>query len=266
MTRIAPLNPNRFTSAIPHYISGRPAYSERLVGKLADETGLGPASRVLDLACGPGTLTLPLARYCGTIIGMDADEAMIAAARAAAEAAGIVAEWRVGTSFDLGSDLAPLDLVTIARAFHWMDREATLKRLDELIAPGGSIALINTELHRFGSMKWHETFEDIRRAHGRFDDFYHWRKGSDWEEHTGVLLRSPFNVVERVSVFEPRTAGIEQIVARALSFSANSPGALGEAGRAAYEDELRRRLLAISPDGSFPEIVESVAIIARRPV
>jgi hypothetical protein len=115
-------------------------------------------------------------------------------------------------------------------------------------------------------MKWHETFEEIRRAHGRFDDFYHWRKGGDWEDHTSVLLRSPFNVVERVSVFEPRTASIEQLIARALSFSANSPGALGEAGRAAYEDELRRRLLAISPDGSFPEIVESVAIIARRPV
>ena len=55
------------------------------------------------------------------------------------------------------------------------------------------------------------------------------------------------------------------MTARALSFSANSPSALGEAGRAAYEAAVRERLLAISPDGIFPEVVETVAIIARRP-
>ena len=54
-------------------------------------------------------------------------------------------------------------------------------------------------------------------------------------------------------------------MARALSFSANSPAALGDDGRAAYEAQVRERMLAIAPDGDFPEIVESVAIIARRP-
>ncbi len=67
-------------------------------------------------------------------------------------------------------------------------------------------------------------------------------------------------------MFEARTARIEEVVARALSFSANSPAALGENGRADYEAQVRARMLAIAPDGAFPEIVESVAIIARRPV
>jgi len=71
--------------------------------------------------------------------------------------------------------------------------------------------------------------------------------------------------VERISVFDVRTPDIDEIVARALSFSANSPSALGDAGRAAYEAEIRERMLALCPDGLFPEIVESVAIIARRP-
>jgi 2-polyprenyl-3-methyl-5-hydroxy-6-metoxy-1,4-benzoquinol methylase len=265
MTRVAPLNPNRFTSAIPHYINGRPPYAERLVARLAHEAGLDARSRVLDLGCGPGSLTLPLARYCGTTIGIDADAAMIAAARAAAASAGVDIDWRVGTSFDLGSDLAPLDLVTIARAFHWMDRDATLQRLDALIAPGGAVALINTELHDAGPVRWHAAFEDLRKGHGRFDDFYHWRKSEAWEEHTSVLLRSPFSEVERISVFEARTATLEELVARALSFSANSPAALGEDGRAVYEAAVRQRMLAIAPAGDFAEIVESVAIIARRP-
>jgi SAM-dependent methyltransferase len=265
MALIAPYDPNRFTSAIPHYINGRPPYAERLIAKLAREAGLDASSRVLDLGCGPGSLTLPLSRYCGTTIGIDADPAMIAAAVQAAEIAGLDIEWRVGSSFDLDAGLAPLNLVTIARAFHWMDREATLMRLDQLIAPGGAVALVNTELHPAGTTRWHEPFEELRTSHGRFDDFYRWRKSEAWEEHTSVLLRSAFSEVERISVFETRTANLDEIVARALSFSANSPAALGEDGSAAYEARVRERMLAISPDGTFPEIVESAAIIARRP-
>lgn len=265
MVRVAPLDPNRFRSVIPHYINGRPPYAGRLVAKLAAETRLDAQSRALDLGCGPGTLTLPLSRYCGTMIGIDADAEMIAAARRAAEIAGVDIDWHIGSSFDLDAALAPLHLVTIARAFHWMDREATLSRLDELISPGGAVALVNTELHDLGPTGWHAAFEELRKGHGRFDDFYRWRKSEAWEEHTSVLLRSPFSKVERVSVFEPRTTSLEEVVARALSFSANSPAALGEDGCAAYEADVRQRMLAISASGSFPEIVESVAIIARRP-
>jgi SAM-dependent methyltransferase len=265
MTRIAPYDPQRFSSTIPHYVAGRPAYSPRLIERVARETGLTRSSRVLDLGCGPGSVTLPLAQHAGTTIGMDPDAAMIAAASRAAAAAGITIDFRVGSSFDLSSDLAPLDLVTIGRAFHWMDREATLKRLDELVAPEGAIVLVNTELHSLGHNKWLAAFEDIRRAHGRFDDFYHWRKSGAWEEHISVLMRSAFADVERHSVFDLHEASLDEIVARALSFSANSPTSLGEDGRSAYEAEIRAKMTAIEPSGRFPEIVESVAFIARRP-
>ena len=265
MARVAPYDPHRFTSAIPHYVSGRPPYSPRLIARLARETGLDEHSRVLDLGCGPGSLTIPLARHCGTMIGIDADAGMIAAARQLSSAAGLDIDWCIGSSYDLDADLAPLDLVTIARAFHWMDREATLERLDELIVAGGAIALVNTELHPQGDSPWHSAFEDLRRAHGRFDDFYHWRKSEAWEEHPSVLLRSAFSDVERISIFDSRIASLDEIVSRGLSFSANSPSTLGEDGRAAYEAAIRDAMLAIEPSGSLPEIVETVAIIARRP-
>jgi SAM-dependent methyltransferase len=265
MTSVAPYDPHRFTSAIPHYIAGRPTYSERLLQWLAREVSLSPASRVLDLGCGPGSLTLPLARLCGATIAIDPDAAMIAAAEKAARAAGLNIDWRVGSSFDLGDDLAPLDLVTIGRAFHWMDREATLARLDELVRPGGAIALVNTELHAQGRSTWLSAFEELRNAHGRFDAFYHARKGEAWEEHVSVLMRSAFSDLSRISVFDTHVAGIDTLVARALSFSANSPSSLGEDGRAAYERAIRSKMLELEPSGRFPEIVESVAFIARRP-
>lgn len=262
---VAPYEPERFSSTIPYYVTGRPAYAHSLLERLARETGLGPGSRVLDLGCGPGSLTLPLSRLCGTMIGIDPDRSMIEAARASAQSLGLSIDFRVGSSFDLGDDLAPLDLVTIGRAFHWMDREETLKRLDRLVAPSGAVALVNTELHSLGDNRWHAVFEEIRKAHGRFDAFYRLRKSDDWESHVSVLLRSPFADIVRISTFEERATDIEEIVARAFSFSANSRSALGEDGSAAYEKDVRARLMALEPTGQFPEIIETVAIIARRP-
>jgi SAM-dependent methyltransferase len=265
MTRIAPFDPARFTSAIPHYIAGRPPYSGRLVSWLARETNLAAATRVLDLGCGPGSLTLLLKPFCSTLVAIDPDRAMIVAGEAAAKAADLEIDWRVGSSFDLPDEIAPLDLVTMGRAFHWMDREATLQRLDELVRPGGAIALVNTELHALGTHSWHQAFEDLRKAHGRFDAFYRWRKGEGWEDHVSVLCRSPFSDVSRISVFEEHTATMDEIVARALSFSANSPSSLGDDGARSYERAVRAKMLALEPSGLFPEIVESVAFIARRP-
>jgi ubiquinone/menaquinone biosynthesis C-methylase UbiE len=265
MSTIAPFEPNRFTSAIPHYVMGRPAYSPRLFAWLARDCTLGPASRVLDLGCGPGSLTLSLARHAGTTIAIDPDASMIAAGQQAAEAADLAIEWRVGSSFGLEADLAPLDLVAIGRAFHWMDREATLAGLDQLVRPGGAIALLNTELHPHGSGTWLSAFEELRKEHGRFDAFYHWRKSEAWESHLSVLMRSAFSEVQRFSVYDLHVASLDELVARALSFSANSPSSLGEDGRAAYEAAIREKMMSLEPSGEFAEIVESVAIVARRP-
>lgn len=264
MTRIALYDPERFTSAITHYIAGRPQYSARLLAKLAAAAQLGPRSRVLDLGCGPGTLAIPFSCYCGTLIAIDIDPAMIAAARRAADDSGATIDLRVGSSFDLDAALAPLDLVIMGRSFHWMDRAATLARLNDLVKPGGAIALLETTLHSYGDKRWHTTFEDIRTRYSRLDDFNRWRKGEAFERHTSVLLRSPFGEVESMSMFDLRTPDIDTLVARALSFSASSPAILGPDAQA-YESEMRSGLLAVCPDGVFAEIVESTAIIARRP-
>ena len=164
------------------------------------------------------------------MIGMDADPAMIAVAAKAAEIAGLPIEWRVGSSFDLADDLAPLNLVTIARAFHWMDREATLKRLDELIAPMAPSLSSTPSCTRAGQPSGTSRSRSCATRTAASTISIAGARAADWEEHPSVLLRSAFSEVERISVFEARTANLEEIVARALSFSANSPAALGAAG------------------------------------
>ena len=50
---------------------------------------LQPASTTLDLFCGLGNFTLPMARRCARVVGVEGDAAMLERARAAAQANGI---------------------------------------------------------------------------------------------------------------------------------------------------------------------------------
>jgi len=59
--------------------------------------------RVLELGCGSGRLTIPIALQGGEIVGLDLSQAMLDAARAKASVAGVEVQWVVG-------DMRRLDL------------------------------------------------------------------------------------------------------------------------------------------------------------
>jgi 23S rRNA (uracil1939-C5)-methyltransferase len=62
---------------------------------------LKPADRVLDLFCGLGNFTLPLARRCQQVLGIEADGTAVAAARANAALNAIAnVEFRAGNLYD----------------------------------------------------------------------------------------------------------------------------------------------------------------------
>jgi len=75
----------------------------------------GPASRVLDLFCGSGNLSLPLARDGHRVLGVDADAAAIEAARAAATANGLPCRFEAVPALRLlrQQGLADADLVVL---------------------------------------------------------------------------------------------------------------------------------------------------------
>ncbi len=263
MTKAAPLRADRFASAAAHYIAARPRYAPRLIERLVGELGIDEGSRVLDLGCGPGTLAIPIARYAGTVTGIDPSTEMIAAAARLSALAGVVVDWRVGSSEAIAADLAPLHLVVMGRSFHWMDREATLARLDALIPKDGAIALLSTESLPFPEGRWLAVYDAVRAEFEQADDFAAYRKSALWEPHYAVLLRSPFGSLTTLGVIEEREATLDELVSRALSHSTTTPKVLGEACDA-FVATLRSRLLAVCPAGRFPEIIESVALIARR--
>ena len=104
-----------------------------------------PGGTVVDLGCGPGTLTLELHRALGAArtIGLDRSPAMVAEAR-------VRAEGVPGVHFVEG-DLAtvdvaelaggPVDLVAASASLHWVDgHRRLLAALRSALAPGGQLA------------------------------------------------------------------------------------------------------------------------------
>src|SRR5918998_5714940 len=120
------------------------AYWERLVRERA------PA-RVLELACGTGRVTLPLARLgvAGTVVGIDLSEPFVERARsrlaAEEEAVRGAVELRVGDMRAPGLPAGSFDLVLLPfNALAYLetraDRVAALGAVRDLLSPGGVFA------------------------------------------------------------------------------------------------------------------------------
>lgn len=71
------------------FIQVNASVNERLIARALDWLGLGQDERVLDLFCGLGNFTLPLAKRVGQVVGVEGAADLVEAARANARANGI---------------------------------------------------------------------------------------------------------------------------------------------------------------------------------
>jgi SAM-dependent methyltransferase len=257
--------PHRFRSTIPFYERYRIPYPEALIAAVAAFCAIGPGSAVLDLGCGPGQLAIAFARLGATATAMDPDPAMLEAARARAAEAGVALRLVEGSSYDLSPALGRFRLATIGRAFHWMDREATLVALDQIIEPGGAVVLFASERLETPGANWPALVKRLReefvpeRAAAR-----RWRR-TEREKQGAVLARSAFSRIDYRAVIVSRTLTPDAIVGVVHTLSDTSPDALGDR-RPAFERALREGLAQLSPEGNFAEVVEVSAVIATRDI
>ena len=253
---------HRFQSTVPYYARYRLGYPERLIARVA--AGLAPGAAVLDLGAGPGLLALGFARLGMAVTAVDPEAAMLAAVEAAAAAEGLKIATRQGSSFALPDGIGPFRLVVIGRAFHWMDRVATLQALDSLVAPDGAIALFDDEHLKTAENRWRDSLDAVAAHYGaEAAPHRQARRDPTHRCHESILLDSPFSRLETFGEVVARDRSIDDIVGFARSLSVTSSEALGERS-AAFEIELRQALAVLSPDGRFSEIAEMRALVARR--
>jgi SAM-dependent methyltransferase len=254
---------DRFQNAARYYRQGRPNYPWLLIKRVVELVDLQPSQRVLDLGTGPGFLALDFARYAGEVVGVDPSSEMLKVAAENAQQTGTNVTFIQGSSSDLGPDFGTFHLVTIGRAFHWMDRVATLQALDVLLDPTGAVALFSESYPNVPENHWYADFDAIRAKYMDADPTLS-QILLNVNQNDAVLLSSAFGAVERISVLERRATPLERFVDRVLSY-----GAIWCTEHEPLIDEVTaevyRELARYARDGIIHEIVEGIAVIARRP-
>lgn len=136
-------------------------------------THLRPGMRVLDVGCGPGSITAGLARSVapGELVGIDTSEAVIE--RAAAQFQSDNLRFEPADLYTL-DDAEGFDVVHVHQVLqHLADPVAALRRLGELSRPGGLIAVREADYHGMfwhpdsdGLKAWMRLYQQAARANG----------------------------------------------------------------------------------------------------
>jgi ubiquinone/menaquinone biosynthesis C-methylase UbiE len=124
----------RFTGAAAYYARFRPEYPRQLLEHLAERLGLDGSGRLLDLGCGPGTISLAMREWFTEVIGLDVNAAMLSQARARASDLGASnVQFSIRPAEEIGPDLGAFRLVTAGRSLTWMNREVVIDRAYDLL-------------------------------------------------------------------------------------------------------------------------------------
>jgi SAM-dependent methyltransferase len=137
-------DPTTYLGAAAHYRRGRPPYSRALEQTLISAVGLDGHGRLLDVGCGPGSLTVRLAGLFDEVVGLDPDAAMLEEGRGAAyEARATNITWVQARAEYLPiAAPGPYRLVTFGQSFHWTDELGVAEVVYDMLVPGGWIAMV----------------------------------------------------------------------------------------------------------------------------
>ncbi|UJR78378.1 class I SAM-dependent methyltransferase [Sandaracinus amylolyticus] len=191
--------------------------------------------RILDLGCGDGALTRALVELGCEVVGIDASEPFVAAARAR----GIDARVMDGHAIALEGE-APFDAVFSNAALHWMkDADAVIAGVRRVLRPGGRFV---AECGGLGCVETiHRALIDALDARG-----HDGRAASPWyfpsaEDYGARLERAGFEV-HAIALFPRPTPLPGDVIGWLETFAQRFTGVLPEAERPAYLEDVRARV------------------------
>ncbi len=266
-----------YAGSAGHYGIGRMPYPPGLADAIGKELDLDGAGRLLDVGCGPGSLTLLLAPLFEAAVGVDADHDMIIEARRRArEVKATNIEWKHLRAEDLPADLGTFRVATFAQSFHWMDQLLVARRVRDMLGPGGSWVHIHATTHR--GVAGDDPLPYPRPPWERIDDLVAGYLGPVRRAGQGSLpagTRAGEEEIMRQAGFTGPTRievdgglvvdrGIDEIVSAVFSLSNSAPHLFAEQ-LPTFEADLRRLLSQASPSGRFTERRREIAVVVWRP-
>ncbi|MGW0731838.1 class I SAM-dependent methyltransferase [Streptomyces sp. NPDC002851] len=259
-----------FTGTTTYYRQFRPGIPDDVAAILDQAAPAGPdgGRRLLDVGTGTGLVAEALLDRFDDIIAIDNDADMLAAAESALRPK-LPAGSHLSLVESTAEDFTPpagwqAELVTICRAFHWLDQATVLNLLDRQVAPDGVVAIFGDNSFWAAGSDWKEAVRDVvksflgeqrRAGSGTFQ--HHNRPYSE------IMEESPFNEVEEVRVPVERTWNAASILGYLYSTSFAAPHLFGDRLKE-FETAVKDRLADFSDDDTFPEENEFLIRLGRR--
>jgi SAM-dependent methyltransferase len=267
-----------FAGAARYYEQGRLPYAPGLADAFARRLALDGRGRLLDVGCGPGTVTLVLAPLFQAVVGLDPDPGMLACASAAAAERGVGnATWVRQRAEALPAGLGRFRVVTFAASFHWMDRPRVASAVAAMLDPGGAVVQVDAPAYRVGesgqgSLPYppppDDALDQLRRQYlGRDRRAGRGIRNTSPDGEDGVFQGAGFRPAQTVTVPDGRAVEltVDDVVARVFSMSSTAPHLFGDR-REDYERDVRGILTRASRSGRFSvRLPDNILRIWRRP-
>jgi protein-L-isoaspartate O-methyltransferase len=139
-----------FDAAASDYARYRTGYPDEVVDDVVNVARLQAGSRVLEIGCGTGQLSVPLARRGVQLVAVELGSNLASIARrhlsgypgAQVEVAAFE-QWQPPAS--------PFDAVVAASAFHWIDPQIRFRKSARALRPGGVLAIVQAHQVKGGT-------------------------------------------------------------------------------------------------------------------
>lgn len=154
-----------FDQDAERYDRARPGYPSALFGDLAELACVGPGCRVLELGCGTGQASVPLAERGCELVAVELGAGLASVARRKlARFPNVRVEVAAFEVWPL--PVEAFDMVLAATAFHWLDPRVRVVKSARALRPGGALATISTHHVAGGDTAF---FADVQACYERWD-------------------------------------------------------------------------------------------------
>lgn len=223
------------------------------VDRLAPKEG----STVLDIACGPGTVTLLLADAVGPtgrVFATDISPAMLAIGRSK-PASGAPIEWIESPAAPLAIESDSVDAISCQQGLQFFpDKAGALKEMRRALVPGGR-AVVSTWTHVEDQDFWGALHASIEKA---------------WSEELAEKYKGPFSLTGEAAADLANEAGFQNVTLERVTLPVRLEGGapvlvesllaagiaadfakLDDEGHARLLDEVTRRTKHLERDGDL---------------